>query len=145
MKVEVSKANESIQAEWGKKYKLRNELLQKFQHKRRLQEMILWTQKKKSSAKIHTAKILTEQKLSKKKILDKLATEKVRTELKLEAVRFKKQQEPIKQTDSDLKNIFELNFNDHILEEFLDKWVTKLEKQKSQQKFSKKDERFIKN
>ena len=81
---------------------------------------------------MHTAKILTEQKLSKKKILDKLATEKVRTELKLEAIRFKKQQEPIKQIDSDLKNIFERNFNDHILEEFLDKWVTKLEKQKSQ-------------
>ena len=63
-----------------------------------------------SRKKTHTAKILTEQNLSKKKILDKLATGKVRTELKLEAIRFKKQQEPIKQIDSDLEKHFRTKF-----------------------------------
>ena len=39
--------------------------------------------------------------------MDKLAKEKVRTELKLQAIRYKRQQESIKQIDSDMKNIFE--------------------------------------
>ena len=54
-KEEVSKAKESIQAKWNKKYKLRNELLWKFYRNQRLEEIYtLELKKTKSSAKIHT-------------------------------------------------------------------------------------------
>ena len=55
-----------------------------------------------------------------KEIMDKLATEKVRTELKLQAITYKRQQESI---DSDMKNIFELSFNEHISKELLNEWA----------------------
>ena len=70
MKEEMSKAKESIQAEWNKKYKLRNELLWKFYRNQRLEE-------------IYTKETeFTEE----REIMDKLAKEKVRTELKLQAI-----------------------------------------------------------
>ena len=76
--------------------------------------------------------------------MDKLATEKVRTELKLQAITYKRQQESIA---SDMKNIFELSFNEHISKELLNEWANqcKLGELKSQQEFSKKEEWFIKN
>ena len=78
--------------------------------------------------------------------MDKLAKEKVRTELKLQVIRYKRQQESIKHIDSNMKNIFELSFNEHISKE-LNKWANqcKLGELKSQQEFSKKEEWFIKN
>ena len=39
MKEEISKAKESIQAEWNKKYKLHNELFWKFHRNERLEEI----------------------------------------------------------------------------------------------------------
>ena len=82
-----------------------------------------------------------------REIMDKLAKEKVRTELKLQAIRYKRQQESIKQIDSDMKNIFELSFNEHISKELLNERANqcKLGELKSQQEFSKKKEWFIKN
>ena len=79
--------------------------------------------------------------------MDKLAKAKVRTELKLQAIRYKRQQESIKKIDSDLKNIFELSFNEHISKDLLNEWANqcKLGELKSQQVFSKKEEWFIKN
>ena len=79
--------------------------------------------------------------------MDKLAKEKVRTELKLQAIRYKRQQESIKQIDSDMKNIFKLSFNEHISKESLNEWVNqcKLGELKSQQECSKKEDWFIKN
>ena len=70
----------------------------------------------------------------------------VRTELKLQAIRYKRQHESIKQIDSDMKNIFELSFNEHISKEFLNEWANqcKLWELKSQQEFSKEEEWFIK-
>ena len=78
--------------------------------------------------------------------MDKLAKEKVRAELKLQVIRYKRQQESIKHIDSNMKNIFELSFNEHISKE-LNKWANqcKLGELKSQQEFSKKEEWFIKN
>ena len=71
----------------------------------------------------------------------------VRTELKLQAIRYKRQQESIKQIDSDMKNIFELSFNERISKELLNEWANqcKLGELKSQQEFSKKEEWFTKN
>ena len=84
--------------------------------------------------------------IEEEEIMDKLVKEKVRTELKLQAIRYKRQQESIKQIDSDMKNMFELSFNEHISEELLNKWnpQCKLGKLKSQQEFFKKEEWFIK-
>ena len=66
--------------------------------------------------------------------MDKLAKEKVRTELKLQAIRYKRQQESIKQIDSDMKNIFQLSFNERISKELLNEWANqcKLGELKSQ-------------
>ena len=77
-----------------------------------------------------------------KEIMDKVAKEKVRTELKLQAIRYKRQQESIKQIDSDMKNISELSFNEQISKELLSEWANqcKLGELKSQQEFSKKEE-----
>ena len=74
--------------------------------------------------------------------MKKLAKEKVRSELKLEASKYKRQQEAVKQIDSDMKKNFELSFNEHISEELLNKWVNQCElgKLKSQLEFSKKEE-----
>ena len=130
MKEEISKAKESIQAEWNKKYKLRNELLWKFYRNQRLEE-------------IYTKETeFTEE----REIMDKLAKEKVRAELKLQAIRYKRQQESIKQIDFDMKNIFELSFTKHISKELLNEWANqcKLGELKPQQEFSKKEEWFIK-
>ena len=82
-----------------------------------------------------------------KEIMGKLAKEKVRTELELQAIRYKRQQQSIKQIDSDMKNIFELSFNERISKELLNEWANqcKLGELKSQQEFSKKEEWFIKN
>ena len=79
--------------------------------------------------------------------MDKLAKEKLRTELKLQAIRYKRQQESIKQINSDMKNIFELSFNEHISKELLSEWANqcKLGKLKSKKEFSKKEGWFIKN
>ena len=53
--------------------------------------------------------------------MKKLAQEKVRSELKLQASKYKRQQEAVKQIDSDMKKNFELSFNEHISEELLNK------------------------
>ena len=65
----------------------------------------------------------------------------------MQAIRYKRQQETIKQIDSDMKNIFELSFNKHISKELLNEWANqcKLGELKSQQEFSRKEEWFIKN
>ena len=149
MKEEILKAKESIQAERNKKYKLRNELFWKFHRNQRLEEIYtLELEKEKPNL---PRKFLpnfngigsTEE----KEIMDKLAKEKVRTELKLQAIRYKRQQETIKQIDSDMKNIFELSFNKHISKELLNEWANqcKLGELKSQQEFSRKEQWFIKN
>ena len=39
MNEEISKAKESIQAEWNKKYKLRNELFWRFHRNQRLEQL----------------------------------------------------------------------------------------------------------
>ena len=56
-------------------------------------------------------------------------------------------QESIKQIDSDMKNISELSFDEHISKELFQEWANqcKLGELKSQQEFSKKEEWFIKN
>ena len=149
MKEEILKAKESIQAERNKKYKLRNELFWKFHRNQRLEEIYtLELEKEKPNL---PRKFLpnfngigsTEE----KEIMDKLAKEKVRRELKLQAIRYKRQQETIKQIDSDMKNIFELSFNKHISKELLNDWANqcKLGELKSQQEFSRKEQWFIKN
>ena len=149
MKEEILKAKESIQAERNKKYKLRNELFWKFHRNQRLEEIYtLELEKEKPNL---PRKFLpnfngigsTEE----KEIMEKLAKEKVRRELKLQAIRYKRQQETIKQIDSDMKNIFELSFNKHISKELLNDWANqcKLGELKSQQEFSRKEQWFIKN
>ena len=56
-------------------------------------------------------------------------------------------QESIKQIDSDMKNISELSFDEHISKELFQEWANqcKLGELKSQQEFFKKEEWFIKN
>ena len=149
MKEEISKAKESIQAEWNKKYKLRNELFWKFHRNQRLEEIYtLELEKEKPNL---PRKFLPNfngtESTEEKEIMDKLAKEKVRTELKLQAIRYKRQQESIKQIDSDMKNIFELSFHECISKELLNEWANqcKLGELKSQQEFSKKEEWFTKN
>ena len=68
--------------------------------------------------------------------MDKLAKEKVRTELKLQAIRYKRQQESNRSI-----------LNEHISKESLNEWVNqcKLGELKSQQECSKKEDWFIKN
>ena len=137
MKEEISKAKESIQAEWNKKYKLRHELFWKFNRNQRLEE-IYNLELKKEKPKL-VPKFLPNfngtESAEEKEIMDKLAREKVRTELKLQAIRYKRQQESIKQIDFDMKNIFELSFNKHISKELLNEWANqcKLGELKSQQ------------
>ena len=149
MTEEISKAKESIQAEWNKKYKLRNELFWKFHRNQRLEEIhTLDREKQKPNL---PRKFLPNfngiESTEEKEVVDKLAKEKVGIELKLRAIRYKRQQESIKQVDSDMKNIFELSFNEHISKELLNEWVNqcKLGKLKSQQEIYKKEKWFIKN
>ena len=54
--------------------------------------------------------------------MNKLAKEKIRTELKLQAIRYKRQQESIIESDSYMKSIFDPSFNEHISEEKLNEW-----------------------
>ena len=69
MKEGISKAKESIQAEWNKKYKLHNELFWKFHRNQRLEEIYTFDLEKE---KPNSYQILTEQNLLKKncKLLD---------------------------------------------------------------------------
>ena len=149
MKEEISKAKESIQAEWNKKYKLRNEFFWKFHRNQRLEEIYtLELEKEKPNL---PRKFLPNfngtESTEAKDIMDKLAKKKVRTELKLQAIRYKRQQESVKQIDSDMKNIFDLSFNKHMSKELLTESASqcKLGELKSQQEFSSKEQRFIKN
>ena len=136
MKEEVSTEKESIQAEWNKKYKLRNKLFWKFHCNQRLEEIYtLELEKEKTNL---PRKFLPNfngtESIKEIEIMDKLAKEKVRTELKLQAIRYKRQQESIRQIGSGMKNFFELGFNEHISEELLNEWVNqcKLGELKSQ-------------
>ena len=149
MKEEILKAKESIQAEWNKKYKLRTELFWKFHRNQRLEEIYtleLQLEKPNLPRKFLPNFNGTES-TKEKETMDKLAKEKVRTELKLQAIRYKRQPESIKQIDSDMKNIFELSFNERISKELFNEWANqrKLGELKSQQEFSKKEEWFTKN
>ena len=148
-KEEISKAKESLQAEWNKKYKLHNELFWKFHRNQRLEEIYtLELEKEKPNL---PRKFLPNfngtESTEEKQIMDKLAKEKVRAELKLQAIRYKRQEESIKQIDSDMKNISKLSFNEHTSKELLNEWANqcKLGELKSQQEFSKKEEWLIKN
>ena len=68
MKEEISKAKESIQAEWDKKYKLRNELFWKFHRNQRLEEIYtLELEKENQIFRENSYQISTEQNLPKKK------------------------------------------------------------------------------
>ena len=84
MKEEISKAKESIQAEWNKKYKLRDEPFWKLHRNQRLEEIYtLELEKEKPNL---PRKFLpnfngTESTKKKGEIMDKLAKEKVRTKL----------------------------------------------------------------
>ena len=94
---------------------MRNELFWKFHRNQRLEEIYtLELEKEKPNL---PRKFLPNfngtESTEEKEIMDKLAKEKVRTELKLQTIRYKRQQESIKQIDSDMKNIFELSFNEH--------------------------------
>ena len=143
MKEEISKAKESIQAEWNIKYKLHNELFWKFHRNQRLEEIYtLELEKEKPNLpRKFLPNFKGTESTEEKEIMDKLAKEKVRTELKLQAIRYKRQ-ESIKQIDSDVKNIFELSFNERISKELLNEWTNqcKLGELKSQQEFFKKEE-----
>ena len=136
IKEEISKAKGTIQAEWNKKHKLRNEIytLELEKEKPNLPRKFL-------------ANFNGTESTEEKEITDKLVKEKVRTELILQAIRYKRQRESIKQIDSDMKNIFELSFSEHISKELLNEWENqfKLGELQSQQEFSKKEEWFIKN
>ena len=128
---------------------MRNELFWNFHRNQRLEEIYtLELEKEKPNL---PRKFLPNfngtKSTEEREIMDKLAKEKVRTELKLQAIRYKRQQESIKQIDSDMKNIFELSFNEHISKELLNERANqcKLGELKSQQEFSKKKEWFIKN
>ena len=94
---------------------MRNELFWKFHRNQRLEEIdTLELEKEKPNL---PRKFLPNfngtESTEEKEIMDKLAKEKVRTELKLQTIRYKRQQESIKQIDSDMKNIFEQSFNEH--------------------------------
>ena len=95
MKEEVSTEKESIQVEWKKKYKLRNKLFWKFHCNQRLEEIYtLELEKEKTNL---PRKFLPNfngtESIKEIEIMDKLAKEKVRTELKLQSIRYKRQQE----------------------------------------------------
>ena len=116
---------ESIQPEWNKKYKLRNELFWTFHRNQRLEE--IYTLELEKGKPNLLRKFLPNfngtESTEEKEIMDKLAKEKVRTELKLQVITYKRQQESIKQIDSDMKNIFELSFNEYICKELLNEWA----------------------
>ena len=87
IKVEVSKAKKSMQAEWNKKYKLRNELFWKFHCNQRIEEIYtLELEKEKNLPRKFSPNFNGTESSEEKEIMDKLAKEKVRTELKLQAV-----------------------------------------------------------
>ena len=90
MKEGTSKAKESIQAEWNKKYKLRNELFWIFHRNQRLEEIYTFELEKKNLQRKSFQNFNGTESTEEKQIMDKLAKEKVRTELKLQAIRYKK-------------------------------------------------------
>ena len=89
---------ESIQPEWNKKYKLRNELFWTFHRNQRLEE--IYTLELEKGKPNLLRKFLPNfngtESTEEKEIMDKLAKEKVRTELKLQVITYKRQQESIK-------------------------------------------------
>ena len=128
---------------------MRNELFWKFHRNQRLEKIYtLELEKEKPNLPLKFLPNFNRaESTEEKEIMDKLAKEKVRTELKLQSIRYKRQQQSIKQIDSDMKNISELSFNKHISKELLNEWANqcKLGELKSQQGFSRKEEWFIKN
>ena len=88
MKVEVSKVKKSMQAEWNKKDKLRNELFWKFHCNQRIEEIYtLELEKEKTNLpRKFSPNFNGTESSEEKEIMDKLAKEKVRTELKLQAI-----------------------------------------------------------
>ena len=107
MKDELSKTKESIQVEWNKKHKLSNELFWKFYRNQRLEEIYtLELEKEKPNSPKFLPNFNRVESIEEKEIMIKLPKEKVRAELKLQAIRYKKLQQSIKQIDSDMKKSF---------------------------------------